>query len=508
MRPEPIDPAALHVTVLRGGDQSAAAGEVLADSLVVRVTADGEAVDRATLLWRAGSGGAGEAMPPATPLVRGRAATAWRAGTRAGAHVVHLRAVVAGDTVLVDSIALRVRPGPPVRATLDSPAADTLAVGETTTVRARGADAHGNEIAPDSLRLAWTSSVPGVATVDSAGVVTARAPGRASISAPLPEGTVAAEIVVRSGDGGSTAVLQRIAFGSCNRQDLPQPLWAPIAADDPDLWIWLGDNIYGDTDDMSVLAAKYTQQRANAGYRDLLARVPVIGTWDDHDYGRNNAGREYPYRAASQQVFLDFLDVPQASPRRTREGVYASHTYGPAGQRVKVILLDVRYHREYPGATADVLGEAQWAWLEAELRNSDAQVNLVASGIQFVPEEHRFEKWANFPQARARLFSLIRDSGAPGVVLLSGDRHFAEISRIDGAAAYPLYEVTSSGLTHSWTDVVEANRFRVGELYPHLHYGMMEIEWAPAPRLRLQIRDRDGVVRREQVVALSDLQPR
>src|SRR5687768_16983467 len=89
------------------------------------------------------------------------------------------------------------------------------------------------------------------------------------------------------------------AFGSCNRQNLPQPLWDVIARDEPDLWIWLGDNIYGDTNDMVVLKAKYDQQLQQEGYRRFTAQVPVIGTWDDHDYGRNDANKSYPYKKAS-----------------------------------------------------------------------------------------------------------------------------------------------------------------------------------------------------------------
>src|SRR5687768_6847248 len=108
---------------------------------------------------------------------------------------------------------------------------------------------------------------------------------------------------------GQVAVAQdrkelKIAFGSCNRQDLPQPLWEVIAGDQPDLWIWLGDNIYGDSNDMGVIKAKYDKQLQHPGYQKFTAQVPVIGTWDDHDYGRNDAGKSYPYKKATQQLAL------------------------------------------------------------------------------------------------------------------------------------------------------------------------------------------------------------
>ena len=74
-------------------------------------------------------------------------------------------------------------------------------------------------------------------------------------------------------------------------------------------------------------------------------------------------------------------------------------------------------------------------------------MRLLASGIQVLPTQHCYEKWANFPLQRERLLDLIRDSGANGVVLVSGDRHLAEISRLPAQrVGYPVYEITTSGL--------------------------------------------------------------
>jgi len=300
--------------------------------------------------------------------------------------------------------------------------------------------------------------------------------------------------------------LERIAFGSCSRVDLPQPLWDPINAADPGLWIWLGDNIYADEDHLSVARGMYEAQLAVPEYTQLLQNTPVIGTWDDHDYGVNNGGKENPFRVQSQIELLDFLGEPQDSERRNQEGVYASYTYGEAPNRTKVILLDTRYHRDAPGPDGDVLGEAQWTWLEAQLRDSDAQLHFIGGGFQFLAEDHRYEKWANFPLARKRLIELIGGSGAPGVILLSGDRHISEIARVeDPALSYPLYEVTSSGMTHSWADNPgELNRYRVGELYTLLSFGMLEVDWA-AGTVSMQLRAQDGAIAVEHVVELGAL---
>ncbi len=294
--------------------------------------------------------------------------------------------------------------------------------------------------------------------------------------------------------------LSIIAFGSCNRQDRQQPLWTGILQNQPGLWIWLGDNIYGDSEDMKVMEAKYMLQKANPGYQLLQVSTPVIGIWDDHDYGVNDGGKEYPRKKQTQQLMLDFLNEPKQSPRRKQEGAYAAYTYGPPGKEVKVILLDARYFRDplqkegkanVPDPDGEILGEVQWQWLEKQLRNSTANVHLIGSGIQMIPEEHIYEKWANFPKERRRLFDLIASTKARRVILLSGDRHIAEISRYQPAGvSYPVYEVTASGLTHSATNNSgEPNRHRVGKLINVLNFGVIRIDWGqPLPAVELEVR--------------------
>ncbi|QHL88251.1 alkaline phosphatase family protein [Nibribacter ruber] len=287
--------------------------------------------------------------------------------------------------------------------------------------------------------------------------------------------------------------LVTLALGSCNSTARKQPLWQEILKNNPQLWIWLGDNIYGDTDDMRVLKAKYDQQRQHPDYQKLYQQIPVIGVWDDHDYGRNNAGKEYEFKAQSARLFWDFLDEPTKSPRRKQKGVYSAHTYGPPGQQVKVLLLDGRYHRDSlvgqepkygENNKGDLLGEAQWRWLERELRHSKAQFHLIGTGLQIIPNEHGYERWGNFPRARTRLFNLIAKTKAANVILLTGDRHFAEISKIQWPGVpYPIFEFTSSGLTHNWMSgfVHERNRHRVGQMQDRLNFGIMRFHWDQTP---------------------------
>lgn len=319
----------------------------------------------------------------------------------------------------------------------------------------------------------------------------------------------------------SPRVLSRIAFGSCASQERPQPIWDAIVAQKPDLCVLIGDNIYGDTDNPEVLKAKYAQLAAVPGFQKLLKTCPLIATWDDHDYGANDAGGDFPAKVASQKVFLEFFKDSPDSPRRKRDGVYGAWAFGPPGKRVQVILLDTRYFRSPlkkagrsgygpntdPGVT--MLGDEQWKWLEDRLKEP-ADLRLIGSSIQVIPEDHHAEKWMNLPKERDRLYKLLRDTKANGVVVLSGDRHMAELSQMDAGLGYPLFDLTSSGLnmgSKKWRPA-ETNRHRVATMTSGDNFGLVAIDWDRSPpRVSLQIHDVDGDITIQQKLDLSLLQP-
>lgn len=308
----------------------------------------------------------------------------------------------------------------------------------------------------------------------------------------------------------SPQVIQRIAFGSCNREYKPQPLWKPIRECKPDLWIWLGDIVYGKAADLKDLERRYQTEKNHDGYKSLRQESRILGVWDDNDYGVSDGGKENPNKIQSEKLMLDFLDEPPDSPRRQQAGVYASYSFGPPGQRVKIILLDGRYNRDKPGPNADTLGAEQWRWLESQLSATDATITLIGSGIQVIPNQHPYEKWGDFPQARERLLNLIAKSGAPNVILISGDRHLGEISRMnDPRFPQGLYDITSSGLTHHAFNSIfynfnkERNQFRRGNNYVDLNFGLIEFNWdATPPTATLQVRDVNNAVRAEEKITL------
>jgi alkaline phosphatase D len=329
----------------------------------------------------------------------------------------------------------------------------------------------------------------------------------------------------------------RIAFGSCAKQDQPQPIWDAIVAQSPDMFLFIGDNIYADTEDMDVMWAKYQQLGNQPGYQRLKETCRILATWDDHDYGANDAGAEYPKKKESQKLFLDFFEEPADSPRRKQAGIYDAKIFGPEGRRVQIILLDTRYFRSplkqgykagepgegYRGRyvpntdrDATMLGDRQWAWLEEQLKQP-AELRIIASSIQVIPNEHGSEKWGNFPHERQKLFELIRDTQAGGVVFISGDRHLAEISKLPAdVAGYPLFDVTSSSLntpSGNFTPtgvrwVNEVNPHRIGLIYFFTNFGLIDVDWdRDDPLLRLQVRDEKGNVVLQQRTTLSELQP-
>jgi len=282
-----------------------------------------------------------------------------------------------------------------------------------------------------------------------------------------------------------------IAFGSCNKHTVENNLWDDVLAADPDVWIWGGDIVYADTGDAQKIKGMYDIQRSLEGYSELMANVPIIGTWDDHDYGLNDGGVEFTSKKESQQVFLDFLDVPQESPRRNQEGVYVSNTYDLQNGSVKILVLDTRYFRSAltkakeagkrygPGVYGEgtVLGAEQWAWLENELNESTADFNILVSSVQFLSNEHGFECWGNFPHEVDKLKEVVKSSNAKGVMILSGDRHISEFSVDEvGGMSYPLIDFTSSGLTHVYSSYTgEPNPYRIGKVVATKSFGLVQL---------------------------------
>lgn len=327
--------------------------------------------------------------------------------------------------------------------------------------------------------------------------------------------------------------IHTIGFGSCARQERPQPIWDAINAARCDAFVLLGDNIYADTSDPAVFREKYALLAAMPGFAKLRQTTPLFATWDDHDYGTNDGGADFPAAAVAQREFCDFFQVPADSPLRHSPGVHDCVTLGPVGKRLQLILLDTRRFRSplkkapdnpkrnAPNTDPDatVLGAEQWAWLERRLREP-AEIRVVVSSIQFVANQHGSEKWDNFPNERARFLELLRRTRAKGVIVISGDRHLAELSLLTPAdgAPYPLYDLTTSGLNQPAAQEPkpeqkpdpkppQPNRFRLHQRpYTGSNFGLLRIHWdGPKPSLRLEVCGLKGEVVLSRDLPFSEL---
>lgn len=306
--------------------------------------------------------------------------------------------------------------------------------------------------------------------------------------------------------------LTRIAFGSCLSEKEDQSIWTTLAAENPDAFIFMGDNVYGDAyrsnplfsdPTMPKMRSAYNELASSAPFANFRAQVPVMPIWDDHDYGANDGGADYLFKDQAKELFLDAWAVPQNDVRRKREGVYTSQIIGDAGKQVQIILLDTRSFRTYLQATdkrnepgkeryvplesgaGTMLGDAQWDWLQAELKKP-ADLRLLVSTIQVIADGHGWEAWRTMPAEREKLYTLLKDTGANDVVLLSGDRHAGAFYKREDVLPYTLNEFTSSSLNlpaskwraQSGETRIEEGPYRTTTMQFEVNYGIMDIDWS------------------------------
>lgn len=322
--------------------------------------------------------------------------------------------------------------------------------------------------------------------------------------------------------------ISRIAFGSCQHQDKPLDILKTVVAHQPDLFIYLGDNIYGDTDHMCVLKRKYRKLGKNKNFKNLRKITPIIATWDDHDYGQDDIGKYYPKKKQSKKIFLKFFKEPKGSIRHQHEGIYTSYEYKVDGKVLQIILLDCRtfrsdllpyngslkndtnyhYHLDYSQqmkSDSTMLGKTQWKWLEEQLKKP-ADIRIIGSSTQFATQYNGYEAWANFPFEQLRMLELIRTNGANGTFFISGDVHYAELSKLENTGFYPIYDLTCSGITEEWK-FATPNMYRVDKPVMENHFGIIDIDWSKEnPTISLEVWDQNDQRRIQKVIPLSELQ--
>jgi alkaline phosphatase D len=284
------------------------------------------------------------------------------------------------------------------------------------------------------------------------------------------------------------AIIERIAFASCYVPQFEQPgVWKVISDRRPELLILMGDNVYQSEEkaepELRELREAYMQLAQESEFVDLRAQAAMFATWDDHDYGRNDAGADFPVRYQSEELFEHVWPLPQkiADPRKARDGVFHAVIFGPVGKRVQLLMLDTRFFRgplDDPSST--MLGEVQWQWLAGKLRDP-AELRLVVSSIPVLSNRGDAENWHRLSGERARLLGLLNASN--GVVILSGDSHYAAHYRDNDSLDFSLNEFTASSLNLPYpaerhAEVLKPDVLRQGRPYFDSNFGWLEIDWA------------------------------
>ena len=273
-------------------------------------------------------------------------------------------------------------------------------------------------------------------------------------------------------------IVYKLGIGSCVDQDYPTPAWASLEKESINSFFFLGDNIYGDVPSGRLDNVILSYEKLNDQMPSWLKNTEKLVIWDDHDYGLNDAGANYIYKAESQQIYNDAWNIDQNDPRRSREGIYFSELKDIAGKKILIVGLDTRYFRSnlikignsYKPLTkpnTTILGPIQWEWLEKEL-SREHDILILASSIQVLATEHRFEKWSNIPHERDKLLALLNKLSSK-VLIISGDRHRSGFYKLDN-----IYEFTSSSLNKGIFPSYESDSLLLGKTYTQNNYGIIQ----------------------------------
>lgn len=219
--------------------------------------------------------------------------------------------------------------------------------------------------------------------------------------------------------------------------------------------IWGGDNIYlreADWDSKTGILHRYTHSRSIKEMQPLLAKTQNFAIWDDHDFGPNDGDRSFYNKNLTLQAFKDFwANKSYGMNPEQNEGNYSTFNWGDA----QFFLLDDRFFKspnDRKTGERTILGNAQFEWLIDALASSNAPFKIICIGGQVISNAARFENYATYPEEREKLLKEIEANKIKGVLFISGDRHFTELSKLERNGTYPLYDWTVSPLTSGSSD--------------------------------------------------------
>ena len=300
-------------------------------------------------------------------------------------------------------------------------------------------------------------------------------------------------LFVLSVNSYSNQEILTLGFGSCLHQDRSMAILKTIEKKELDLFMFIGDNVYGDQEDgeLDKLIRTYKQQYNNL--ENFLKNVSTEFIWDDHDFGINDGGSNYRYKDRAKELFLETWKIPSNDPRRLRDGLYFDKMIKKNGIKIHLIFLDNRSFKSEWKLTDEfnkegkeryiedfdpdktILGKKQWQWLKDKL-NEDSDIKIILSSLQILSLGHGWESWDKLPLERERLFNLIDESNVSNLFILSGDRHRGGFYRFKTNDNNEIYEFTSSSLNLPIPfNTEEKGPLRIGSTYRKANFGVVRI---------------------------------
>lgn len=271
-----------------------------------------------------------------------------------------------------------------------------------------------------------------------------------------------------------------LIMGSCvDQRKKTLAVYQAMHREESDIVLLLGDNVYADLAPPTITKYMHriigTERVFKEEYDRLLHHKDFrpkfydsneqiwLALWDDHDYGENDAAREYAEKQQSKAAFVDFLQQLQvnggeqqmndqiaAMKADEHRGTYYVYDYVSDIVRLRIIMMDARFDRAED--ESDIMGDAQWAWLEEQVKEeteveSEVDWYLICYGSPLLNEGRGGKKTVG-QETRNKLFSILRANDGKlmkKTLLLSGDLHYSIWHNVDDE----LYELTASSITHS-----------------------------------------------------------
>lgn len=311
-----------------------------------------------------------------------------------------------------------------------------------------------------------------------------------------------------------------LGMGSC-APSTPSHVWTRILEEGCQGFVFLGDTPYVDTSDLELARKKHRSFLTQPEIARMVQQLPCWGTWDDHDFGRNDGHGDYPGKHTSRQAFTEYRanatfghdgrGQPQSERLAEGMGIYTSFRRGP----LEVYLLDPRWFSRTAPSWADpskttCLGETQWTWFRESLLGSSAPFKLITTGMIWDDKKNsEADDWHTYRHEREAIFDLIRKQKIPGCILIGGDIHVSRALNYGPRVGYDLWQFIVSPLHGRTIPSLNVPHPALvhSALEPHTFLRLDADASGPNPTLTATWINRDGERLFEVSLSASDLTP-